>query len=267
MRGSRRLCQRGSNIASVVFLVDGVGGGGRIQIPLFKWLFSGVPLNAVSVAFWFLGDPDQYCGWVIPRYTITLENHCTRTAQSSRGGCSRRVHKIVYIAVSKGNILVWKYPSRIIITYNIHLAVYLLNKNVGWMIVARASALCQKIDFFSEIEDERNYCYCPGTMNFSWYRDNHHKIDWLLYSQDSFTFLFATVFNINEPERQPNAKLTLPHGKIIRVIVPLFWFTKGFFLFQYKVCLTIIPTQGILFTVGYIFSKYVHCDIRFLVEN
>ena len=25
----------------------------------------------------------------------TLESHCTRTAQSLRGGCSRRVHKIV----------------------------------------------------------------------------------------------------------------------------------------------------------------------------
>ena len=34
---------------------------------------------------------------------ITLENHCTRTAQSSRGGCSRRVHKIEYLAVNKSN--------------------------------------------------------------------------------------------------------------------------------------------------------------------
>ena len=32
----------------------------------------------------------------------TLENHCTRTAQSSLGGCSRRVHKIEYLAVYKG---------------------------------------------------------------------------------------------------------------------------------------------------------------------
>ena len=36
----------------------------------------------------------------------TLENHCTRTAQSWRGGCSRRVHKIEYLTVNKGNILV-----------------------------------------------------------------------------------------------------------------------------------------------------------------
>ena len=33
-------------------------------------------------------------------------NHCTRTAQSSRGGCSRRVHKIEYLVVNNGNILV-----------------------------------------------------------------------------------------------------------------------------------------------------------------
>ena len=36
----------------------------------------------------------------------TLENHCTQTAQSSCGGCSRQVHKIVYQAVKKGIILV-----------------------------------------------------------------------------------------------------------------------------------------------------------------
>ena len=28
------------------------------------------------------------------KHIYTLENHCTRTAQSSRGGCSRQVHKI-----------------------------------------------------------------------------------------------------------------------------------------------------------------------------
>ena len=37
---------------------------------------------------------------------ITLDNHCTRTAQSSRGGCSRRVHKIDHLSVKKGNNLV-----------------------------------------------------------------------------------------------------------------------------------------------------------------
>ena len=39
-------------------------------------------------------------------YWHTLESHCTRTVQPSRGGCSRCVHKIVYLAVKKGNILV-----------------------------------------------------------------------------------------------------------------------------------------------------------------
>ena len=34
-----------------------------------------------------------------------LENHCTQTAQSSRGGCSRRVHKIEYLAVNKANFV------------------------------------------------------------------------------------------------------------------------------------------------------------------
>ena len=37
---------------------------------------------------------------------ITLENLCTRTEQSSRVGCSWQVHKIVYMAVKMGTILV-----------------------------------------------------------------------------------------------------------------------------------------------------------------
>ena len=44
---------------------------------------------------------------------ITLENHCTRTTQSSRGGCSRRVHKIVYLAVK------WEYFGQYFTSENI----------------------------------------------------------------------------------------------------------------------------------------------------
>ena len=37
---------------------------------------------------------------------IYAREPCARTAQSSRVGCSRRVHKIVYLAVKMGNISV-----------------------------------------------------------------------------------------------------------------------------------------------------------------
>ena len=40
----------------------------------------------------------------LPNILFTLENHCTRSVQSLCGGCSRRVHKIVYPAVKKGHI-------------------------------------------------------------------------------------------------------------------------------------------------------------------
>ena len=41
------------------------------------------------------------------RYILfTRENHCTRTAKSSCVGYSGRVHRIVYLANKKGNILV-----------------------------------------------------------------------------------------------------------------------------------------------------------------
>ena len=74
--------------------------------------------------------------------------------------------------------------------------------------------------------------FCRWHKNFSWNRINHHKIDF--YSQGIFRFLFATIFNWNEPEHQLIAKLTLPHGKIIRVIFPLCWFTKKYFGFNTK---------------------------------
>ena len=60
------------------------------------------------------------------------------------------------------------------------------------------------------------------------------------------------------------AKLTLSHGRFIRVILPLFWFTK-------LILVSIQRAESVLdkntTTVGYIFSKYVHCDMRFLVEK
>ena len=43
---------------------------------------------------------------IINLLSHTLENHCIRTAQPSYGGCSRRVHKTVYLTDDKGNSLV-----------------------------------------------------------------------------------------------------------------------------------------------------------------
>ena len=73
-----------------------------------------------------------------------------------------------------------------------------------------------------------------------------------------------------EPEHRLIAKHTLSHGKIIRVLSPLFWFTKLFW-FQYKehkVCLT-KKTTNVIFKIlsAIYFQKNVHCDMRFLVEN
>ena len=77
------------------------------------------------------------------------------------GGCSRQVHKIVYLAVNKGNILVnfyfWKYSSRIIITYK---SVYLFNKIfVGWVVVATEPELCQKCNFFLKNRMKEIFAY------------------------------------------------------------------------------------------------------------
>ena len=52
---------------------------------------------------------------------IILENHCNQTAKSSCGGCSRQVHKIVYLAVNKGNNLLNVLLLKIFIANNYHL--------------------------------------------------------------------------------------------------------------------------------------------------
>ena len=85
------------------------------------------------------------------------------------------------------------------------------------------------------------------------------------YSQCIFTFLFATVFNWNEPERQLIAKLTLPHRKKIRVIFPLFWFTKFIMVSRQRALWAWqkYQTDGIFKLLSINFSKYVHCDMRF----
>ena len=50
-----------------------------------------------------------------------LENHCTRSVHSSRGGCSLRVNKIEYLAGKKvifwSIFYFWKYSSQITVTY------------------------------------------------------------------------------------------------------------------------------------------------------
>ena len=47
-----------------------------------------------------------------------------------------------------------------------------------------------------------------------------------VYAQCIFTFLFATIFNLDTQERQLIAKLPLSPRKSIRVIFPLFKFAK-----------------------------------------
>ena len=98
--------------------------------------------KTVLVRRWTIKSPD--CS--------TIENHCTWTAQPWHVSFSRRVHKIVYLAVNKGNILFIFFTSenihRELLSF-INPAVYLLNKKVvGWVIVATAPDVCQKCDFF-----------------------------------------------------------------------------------------------------------------------
>ena len=52
-------------------------------------------------------------------HIYTLQNHCTQIVQSSHAGWIRQVHRIVYLAVKKGNHLLLSL---------INSAVYVLSK-------------------------------------------------------------------------------------------------------------------------------------------
>ena len=87
------------------------------------------------------------------------------------------------------------------------------------------------------------------------------------YSQGIHTFLFATVFNGNEPERQLTPKLILPMGSFKELsslcsgLHNLFWFQYK----DHKVCLTQIPTYDIFKLLSVIFFQnmwIVTCNFR-----
>ena len=82
-------------------------------------------LASYSQGFFFI-PTIQVFFWPI----FTLKNLHTGTVQSLCGGCSRRVHKIVYLAVKKGNILASTLRLKIFFTNYCHInpAMYLLNK-------------------------------------------------------------------------------------------------------------------------------------------
>ena len=102
--------------------------------------------------------PCSYLGTFLRWVNIRLGSHCTRTAQSSRDGCSWRVHTIVYQAVYKGYMLVdfylRKYRSRIIIQLCIWLANF-----CGLSDSCYSARVIPKMWFVSWEEEERNFAY------------------------------------------------------------------------------------------------------------
>ena len=76
-----------------------------------------------------------------------LEKHCTQTAQLSQAGCSHW-HKIMYLAVKKGNPFVNILLLKTVFTDNCHLYTQLNNIYVSLAIVDTAIELCHKGDLF-----------------------------------------------------------------------------------------------------------------------
>ena len=67
--------------------------------------------------------------------------------------------------------------------------------------------------------------FCWLHKNFSWYRVNHHKIDWFLLSR-CFYFFVCPYFQLKLARTSTHSEIHSAHVKILRVIVPLFWCTK-----------------------------------------
>ena len=67
--------------------------------------------------------------------------------------------------------------------------------------------------------------FCWWQKNFSWYRVNHHKIDWFILSR-CFYFFVCPYFQLKWTRTSTHSEIHFAYGKILRVIVPLFWFTK-----------------------------------------
>ena len=86
------------------------------------------------------------------------------------------------------------------------------------------------------------------------------------YSQSIFTFLFATVFNWNEPRRQLIAKLTLSHWKIISYLpfVLVYKISIGFNTKSIKCAWCKYQSKAFLnYCRLYIFQKKMLCGMRF----
>ena len=84
---------------------------------------------------------------------------------------------------------------------------------------------------FQEVGGVAQPCiFCWWHKNFSWFRVNHHKIDWSLLLR-SFYFFVCHDFKLKRTRTSTHSKTLSVHGKILRVIFPLFWFTK-FLLFS-----------------------------------
>ena len=102
-------------------------------------------------------------------YREPLYSNSAVISDSSRGGCSRRVHKILNPAVKRGNILVnfllMNFFCKLLSLINP--AVYLLNKMfVGLVIVTTVPELRKKCDFFLKKRMKEIFAYVLGFMFF-----------------------------------------------------------------------------------------------------
>ena len=111
--------------------------------------------------------PVLYC-MCICVLMCTLENLCTRTLQSSRGGCSRRVHKTVSQAVKKGNIVVNILLLKIFIANYCHLLIQLCICSTRFLRVELWSlqrhSYAKKYDFILKTSKREIFAYVVEFM-------------------------------------------------------------------------------------------------------
>ena len=110
------------------------------------------------------------------------------------------------------------------------------------------------------------HIFCRWHKNFSWNRVNHHKPDWFLLWWYFYLFTYH-CFQLKWTRTSTHGLTHSAHGDILRVIFSLLWFTK-FLMVSIQRAESVLDKNINIWrfkiTVGYIFPKYVHCDMRIL---
>ena len=133
---------------------------------------------------------------------ITLENHCTRTAQSSRVGCRRRGHKIVYLTVIREVC-----------------CQYFTSRNILCWLLSHLSRCISAKQYVCELSDSR--CSAWGIKRyFSEKEEKTHYVLEFMLTLDKIQNISTSSYLTTEHLESYCSFLYCPHSSVYRVFWP-----------------------------------------------